>query len=385
LKGKSKMMKKVIVTGSDGYCGWPVVLRLLKDNPEWRIYGIDNTYRRQWVSEVGALSVLPIAEVDDRIKSANDIFGGRFEFLFSDITNTAVTEHIINTIKPDIIIHLASQPSAPFSSIDAAHCAFTQRNNTSMLTNIMFALNKLEMHETHLIVTTTTGVYGAPPFQIPEGELRVVKRTFLPYPAMGGSWYHMSRAFDSANMWLAAKQFKFPITELRTAIVCGTSTEETRSHRNLMNRFDIDFYFGVVVNRFIAMALTGENLTVYGKGEQKKPMISLEDMVNSTCGACHYRDRFQAKQYEIFNQMQESVSIVDLANYVAKSIAGGKVTHIDNPRVENEIHKMQMDNRKFFSTLCLSEYKQTIEQSIEQSFKDLNMYVSRIRKETFMR
>jgi len=102
----------------------------------------------------------------------------------------------------------------------------------------------------------------------------------VPFPAMGGSWYHQTKSFDAANMRLAESQFEFPMSEVRTAIVYGTETEETRDHES-PTRFDFDYYFGTVVNRFCAQAVAGYPITVYGKGEQRKPMVSLEDTVES--------------------------------------------------------------------------------------------------------
>jgi len=70
------------------------------------------------------------------------------------------------------------------------------------------------------------------------------------------------------------------MSEVRTAIVYGTETPETRAHDS-PTRFDFDYYFGTVVNRFCAQAVAGYPITVYGKGEQRKPMVSLEDTVES--------------------------------------------------------------------------------------------------------
>lgn len=377
-------MKKVLVTGADGYCGWPVVLKLLNNYPDIRVYGVDSGGRRDWVEEIGAESILPISGMYRRFKVAKDFFFNRYEFVNADITDVSVLRKILGYAKPDVILHLAAQPSAPYSAIDAEHCKYTQNNNINMLTNLMFLMNEMGMDDTHLVVTTTTGVYGAPPFPIPEGNIRISSDMTLPYPAMGGSWYHMSRAFDAGNLWLASKQFKFPITELRTSIVCGSSTTETKLHPEFVNRFDVDFYFGVVVNRFIAMALTGYPLTVYGKGLQKKPMISLEDMVRTTVNACFYRNDFDVPKYNIMNQLQEPVSIVDLANFVSKE-TGCEVNHVENPRVEDEEHDMKMDNHLFFEQLAGYGYHKTMEKSIVESIREVKPYRNMIDKKMFMR
>lgn len=366
-------MKAVIVTGADGYCGWPVVLKLLSGG--YKVIGVDNEGRRRWVQEVGSKSVIPIAEINDRVKKANEVYENRYTFHHSDLTDYTVVYDILKNYKPDVILHLASQPSAPYSARDIDSCNFTQTNNNQMLRNILWAMNTLGYNDCHLIVTTTTGIYGAPDFDIPEGGL-IIKETELPFPSMGGSWYHMSRAHDAANMWLANKFFKFPISELRTSIVSGSSTEETRKCCEFENRFDVDFYFGVVTNRFVAQALSTRNLTVYGKGFQKKPMISLEDMVRSTVNCV---EKGTVDKFTIYNQMDQEIAIVDIAktikNYCeCKFNMPIKIDHISNPRIEDEEHQMVMHNEKFISKLCDNKIVCSLQSTIEQMCSDLYPY-----------
>lgn len=55
------------------------------------------------------------------------------------------------------------------------------------------------MLSTHFIAATTTGVYGAPEYLIPEGFYEVEYkggRDVVPHPHMAGSFYHMSKCND---------------------------------------------------------------------------------------------------------------------------------------------------------------------------------------------
>ena len=56
---------KILITGADGYIGWPLVINLLK-NTKHTIIGIDNLQRRNWVKKVKAQSALKIASYDQR-------------------------------------------------------------------------------------------------------------------------------------------------------------------------------------------------------------------------------------------------------------------------------------------------------------------------------
>lgn len=365
-------MKKVLLTGVDGYCGWPILLRLLKK--EYRVVGIDNAARRSWVNEVKSKSVIPIADITTRTNKAKSF--GNYEFYYADIADYSTIHGIIEQFKPEIVIHVAAQPSAPYAGMDVHHCNYTQQNNTQMLRNILWALHNVGLHDTHLIVTTTTGIYGAPDFDIPEGNI-VINKDELPFPSMGGSWYHMSRAHDAANLWLASKQFKFPITELRTAIVCGSSTEETLMGREFRNRFDVDSYFGVVVHRFVAQALSTKHLSVYGKGLQRKPMISLEDMVSSTVACCNLQ---KEKEYEIFNQTDKPIAIVEIAErikkYCEKLNIPIHIDHIPNPRIEDEEHQMVMHNEQFVQKLCGGKIRQSVDEAIDIMCRDLQSFTT---------
>lgn len=375
-------MSVIIVTGCDGYCGWPTVLKLLEEVPECKVIGVDNMSRRKWVEEVESESAIPILSPFDREKRARKAWGKRrFVLETLDLTNPSKVRYLIRQYKPDVILHMAAQPSAPYSQIDLDHCNFTQNNNMQMLRNLCLVLDEYKL-DTHLVVTTTTGIYGAPDFTIPEGGL-VINEEEIPYPAMAGSWYHMSKAHDSGNLWLANKQFDFPITEMRTAIVAGSSTKETRIRPGLANRFDFDFYFGVVINRFVAMALTGEPISIYGKGLQRKPMISLEDMTRSMVQISKKELRNKERKYKVYNQVEKSMSIVELANLVKNSLEKKfghivEVNHIPNPRIEDEEHQMKILNGKF-KKLINESFIYPIEDTIDQMCEDLYPYQDRFK------
>ena len=100
---------------------------------------------------------------------------------------------------------------------------------------------------------------------------------------------------------------------MRTSIVYGTETKETKIHPELNTRFDFDFNFGVVLNRFCAMSVINHDITVYGKGLLKRPFISLQDFVKSMINLLNYK---QKKSFEVFNQTTEMLGI----KYIGKTV-----------------------------------------------------------------
>ena len=351
----------VLLTGADGYIGWPTALRLA-DRLDERIVCVDNFARREWIAESGSVSATRVEEPRERFESVENL-----SLIEGDLADRDFVIQLLDTYEPETVLHTAAQPSAPYSSINGERALYTQQNNVSMTLNLLHGLDECGLDDTHFIETTTTGVYGAPEFPIPEGGLDVDRKggsDEVPFPNMGGSWYHATKSFDAANMRLADSQFEFPMSEIRTAIVYGTETEETQAHDS-PTRFDFDYYFGTVVNRFCAQAVAGYPITVYGKGEQRKPMVSLEDTVESLVRLVeegHSGD----DGIDIYNQVTRPVAIVELAETIAEVgdefDLDAEVKHYENPRNEDEEHKMEMENDAFLD--LVGGQRQTLEEGI---------------------
>ncbi|WP_121821404.1 NAD-dependent epimerase/dehydratase family protein [Halostella salina] len=335
----------VLVTGADGYVGWPTALRLARRLDE-RVVGVDNLARRDWVEDVGSVSAVPVDDPETRYAAEPNL-----SFVYADLADRDEVQQLLDVHEPHTVVHAAAQPSAPYSQINGERALYTQRNNLSMNVNLLHGLKDAGLDDTHFIETTTTGVYGAPEFPIPEGGATMEnqgERDDVPFPAMGGSWYHVTKSFDNANARLANTQWDQPVSDLRTAIVYGTETDETEE-LGLPTRFDFDYYFGTVVNRFCAQAVAGYPLTVYGKGEQRKPMVGLRDTVESI--ATLVEDGHDGEGVDVYNQVTRPVAIVELAETIQEVgeefDLDVEITHVENPREEDEEHQMEMENERF--------------------------------------
>jgi len=345
---------KVLVTGAQGYIGLPLSKKLRDEGHD--VYLIDNMNRENWVFEVGGAS---LTQLDYLAMNAN-----------IDLTDFHAVREVLEDFQPDVIMHLASQPSGPFSELSSEHRVETQVCNLAMLMNLLCASHDLKLSP-KFIVSTTTGVPGAPDQPIVEGHT----------PNMAGSTYHVSRGFDSANLQLAAKQWKFRILELRTSIVFGTRLEGSVKADT---RFDWDFCFGTLVHRLCLMKRMGMRGRIYGKGLQRKPFISLRDCVRSFVNAVDY----EVNGHVIMNQTTLCLSPVEIAKQ-----AGVEVEHIPNPRVENEEHQMVIHNEKFLKLLnkngpvvfsTVADEAEGILQDINISFlpKNWEEVYSGVRKES---
>jgi len=366
----------VLITGADGYIGWPTALRIASQTTD-RVILIDNLARRTWVEEVGSVSATPVADIETRLDVAEDVHGlTNLSFLEGDLTDKQFVNHVLSVHEPDTIVHTAAQPSAPYSQINGERANYTQHNNLQATRNLVFGLHEHDLTDTHFIETTTTGVYGAPEFPIPEGSATMENqgdRDEVPFPAMAGSWYHLTKSHDAANMRLAHQQFDTPISDVRTAIVYGTQTEETRADDRLNTRFDFDYYFGTVAHRFAAQAVAGYPVTVYGKGEQRKPFISLEDTVEGLTQLALTDHTDRPDDHTVYNQVTRAISIVEIANTIADVGASYDldvgVEHFENPREEDEEHKMEIEHSRYSD--LIGEQAQDFEAGITDVFETL--------------
>lgn len=373
----------IIVTGGDGYLGWPTGLRIASQTND-RVLLVDNFARREWVSDVGSVSATSIADIETRVTAAKEVHEcANLSFVEGDLTERAFIDELLDVHDPDTIVHTAAQPSAPYSQINGERANYTQHNNMQATRNLVFGLEEHDLTETHFIETTTTGVYGAPAFPIPEGGATMEnqgQRDEVPFPAMAGSWYHMTKSHDAANLRLAHSQFDIPISDVRTAIIYGTGIEETRADDRLTTRFDFDYYFGVVAHRFIAQAIAGYPITVYGKGEQRKPFIALEDAVEGLTRLALTDPTERPANHVVYNQVTRPISIVEMGTTIANVATeygyDTTVEHFENPRNEDETHKMEIENDRYAE--LIGGQSVTFTEGVETIFATLSEYEDRI-------
>ena len=362
---------KILITGADGYVGWPLMITLAKkyNKQKVKIIGIDNLLRRRLVSKIKSNSAVKIASFNQRAKFINKL-NKNVSLKKLDASNFKNLNKLFKKNKFDYIFNLAAQPSAPYSFIGINETNFTQNNNNQILRNLVWTIHKNNMSDkTKLVHTTTTGVYGFPKIKIPEGFLTKGKEKY-PFGFMAGSWYHMSKCNDINNLFLSNRVFKTQYHDFRTAIVIGLNYDAYNSSDklNYNTRFDYDYYFGVVVNRFIAMALKKQHLTIYGKGLQKKPFISLNDCVKSLVNFISFK---KFKKFEVYNQYTHMVGIKQISKLIIKNeLISKKVKfkNIKNPRVENETHDMRMENKNFIKVL-----KSNVEPLKDTIFKTIRL------------
>ncbi len=260
--GRPPTIHTLLVTGGCGYVGGQLIRDLAEDRSfaGVTIRILDNMQRPGYP----ALMDLPPT--------------GRYEFIEGDILDPAAARRALEGV--DAVVHLAALAKTPFSF---DHPAWTEQVNhwgTAQLVE-----HCLELGVRRFIFASSASVYG------PGGPFREEDQCRPVGPYAQSKW----RAEQVVRV--AASRGLRP-TILRLATVFG--------HAPTM-RFD------AVPNRFAYLAGVGRPLTVFGTGEQTRPLVHVRD-ASAAIRFCLQRP--ELTEGETFNVVGENASVLDLVNAV---------------------------------------------------------------------
>lgn len=331
---------RILILGGDGYLGWPQSLYLSSKGHNVTIF--DNLMRRHFDLERGFNSLVPISTLHERIEVWKEISGRQMQLSIGDTMDYEAVSAVFQAFQPEAVVHFAEQRSAPYSMIDRRHAVFTQTNNVIGTLNILYAMKEFAPH-CHLVKLGTMGEYGTPNIDIEEGFIEIHHKgrsDILPYPKQPGSFYHLSKTFDSHNIMFCCKIWGLRATDLNQGVVYGVETDETVLDSRLATRFDYDQIYGTALNRFCVQAAVGYPLTVYGQGLQTRGYINLRDTIR--CIELALASPPREGEYRVFNQITEQFSLIELVEMVVRQSKyfglEPQIRHLPNPRVEAEQH-----------------------------------------------
>lgn len=319
---------KVLILGADGYIGRPLAVHLREQGHS--VIGVDNFSRR-------------------RLAKYNLTKNLKADCIKGDVTWT----NWMDMDSIDAVVHLAQQPSAPYSMKNSLCAIETQRDNIAGTLNILWAIARTNP-KTHLVKLGTMGEYGTPEIDIPEGFIEdaclLDKKTACPYgnmmfPRKPGSFYHLSKVFDTMNIEFACRIWGLRATDIMQGVVFGLNHWDPLKD---ITRFDYDEIFGTVINRFCVQAIAQYPLTVYGAGGQTRGFLPLQDSLE--CLTLAIENPPQQGQYRVFNQYAKTYDINTLAQAVkdaTEAVFPSKkveIDHVANPRVEMEKHTYETTN-----------------------------------------
>ena len=103
-------------------------------------------------------------------------------------------EKLIKNYRFDIVIHLASQPSAPYATAGIKKASFTQTNNIISTLNIIWTLKSSKKNPLNLFILLQLVSMDSQSLKFPEGFINAMnenKTDTIPYSHLGASWYHI--------------------------------------------------------------------------------------------------------------------------------------------------------------------------------------------------
>lgn len=330
----------VLILGGDGYLGWATAMDMAAAGHEVTV--ADNYLRRTLAEQTDSEALISVPNLSDRARVFESLSGKAVQVRIGDCADWEFMSSLVKDAKPDVLIHYAEQPSAPYSMRGYPEARLTLDNNLQATFNTIWAVMEFAP-ECHIVKLGTMGEYGTPNIDIEEGWLEVEHKgrsqKFL-YPRAAGSLYHTTKVLDTDLLWFYVRTMGVRVTDLMQGPVYGLSTVEGDLDNALLPHFHYDDIFGTVVNRFLVQAVAGVPLTVYGEGGQTRGYLNIRDTMK--CVRLASESTPEPGELRIFNQFTETFSVNEIASRV--KTAGAElgldvdVQTVPNPRKELEDH-----------------------------------------------
>jgi len=268
--------------------------------------------------------------------------------------------------------------------ISPPHASHVQQNNVIGTLGLLWVMHEV-CPNTSLIKLGTMGEYGAPISGRPifegtfpdDAQLHWDNREW----SLGGemtsrdpvSFYHVSKVQDTYNIFGACKYWGLRSYDVMQGVIYGIETEEMEKNDRLRTRFDVDEIFGTAINRFVGQAVIDMPLTLYGKGQQIRGFIHINDAMD--CMVRLISTPPASGEYEVVNQLSGLHNLSDLAETVAKIgnekfELNVKIQRMKNPRKELEEHPYEVVSKNLPNKLGFKP-KISIEKGVQKMFGTL--------------
>ena len=331
---------RILILGGDGYLGWPTTMHFASAGHE--VLTVDNHLHRTIAAETSSEPLIETPYLDEKCRVFNGLYNKNIKYKIVDLAITENVEKLFKEFQPEVIIHYAEQPSAPYSMMGLKESRLTLNNNLNVTFNCLWAM-KEHCPDSHLIKLGTMGEYGTPNIDIEEGWINIHhngrEEKFL-YPRAAGSLYHTTKVLDTDLIWFYVRTFGLKVTDLMQGPVYGINTLDEQVDPRILPYFHYDDIFGTVLNRFIVQAVANIPLTVYGTGSQTRGYLNILDTLQ--CVQLASETNLDSGELSIMNQFTETFSVNELANKITKVARqmglDCNINHIGNPRKEKENH-----------------------------------------------
>ena len=178
----------------------------------------------------------------------------RVEFQEGSVLQYRVVEELVSRV--DVVAHLAASVGVQLIVKKPLETLLNNVRGTEIL------LDAADKHGTKVLVTSTSEIYG----KNASGPLSEDSDRILGTPFKARWAYSTSKAVDEIFAYQYWRQRHLPTIVVRLFNCAGPRQTGT---------------YGMVIPRFVRQALSGEDLTVYGDGEQTRCFCHVHDTVRA--------------------------------------------------------------------------------------------------------
>jgi UDP-glucose 4-epimerase len=307
------MQTKILVTGGAGNVGSALVDKLI-EKPSNFVVIVDDL-------STGYLSKLPKKHPD------------RWHFIKCDVNDLQDIGQVMIAHKFDFVFHFAA----------VVGVQRTQENPVSVLKDIEGIKNVLNLCKNSAVkrvfFSSSSEVYGEP-VVLPQHEHTTPLNSRVPYAVVKNVGESFCKSYH--------QEYGLEYTIFRFFNTYGPNQST-------------DF----VIARFLAAALKGEDITVYGDGSQTRTFTYVDDTID-TCLNCFYENKVVNDVINIGNS--QLCTVLDLARLVVRITgSSSRIVHLP-PLKEGDMTRRQPDNAKMLQ--ILGRELVSLEKGIEQMMRD---------------
>ena len=154
---------RVLILGGDGYLGWPTAMHLSKHGHDVTV--VDNYMRRNLSREEDVETLFSVPNLRERVRLWEETSGLKMGVFIGDLTDWSFVAKVFQECRPEVVVHYAEQPSAPYSMLRREAASLTLSNNIGVTANVIFAVREF-CPEAHIVKLGTMGEYGTPNIDI---------------------------------------------------------------------------------------------------------------------------------------------------------------------------------------------------------------------------
>lgn len=261
------MKKTILITGIAGFIGFFLSKKLLENNLDYHIVGIDNLN-----------NYYDVNLKNDRLKILENNFDNRVTFIKGDIADKVLIANIFNKFHPDIVINLAAQAGVRYS-IDNPD-AYINSNIIGFYNILEATRHSYDNNQKgvdHLVFASSSSVYGSNT-KVPYSVEDKVDTPVSLYAATKKSNELMAHAYS--------KLYGIPTTGLRFFTVYGP-----------FGRPDMAYF------SFTKKMIQGEKIQIFNNGDMKRDFTYIDDI---TTGIINIMNKIpneteNGAKYKIYN------------------------------------------------------------------------------------